>query len=84
VVSTALASALSIDVEVAIAAFDEKRAVSSGEISNGSLWLAALLNVNISADAEPNDVFTWLRQGTRFEVLRSRKALSQARELLAA
>jgi hypothetical protein len=83
VVSTALASALSIDVEVAIPIFDEKRASSSGEISNGAVWLAALLNVNISADAEPNDVLAWLRQGTRFDVLRSRKALSQARELLA-
>ena len=84
VVSTALASALSLDVEAAIAEFDAARAANGGDVSNGSLWLAVLLNVNITVGAEPNDVLTWLRQGTRFDVLRTRKALSQARELLAA
>jgi hypothetical protein len=83
-VSTALADVFSLDVEAAIAAFDAARAASSGEVSNSSLWLAVLLDINISTDAEPNDVLAWLRQGTRFDVLRSRKALSQAREFLAA
>ena len=82
-VSTALQQVFGIAVEKVIADFETARATTGGEISNAALWLSLLLAPEIASNAADGAATTWLQRGSRFEVLRSRAALAQARGLVA-
>ena len=82
--SSALLRVLGIKVADVIAEFDRLRAEISGEFSNAALWLALLLGPEIESEAADGAATTWLQRGTRFDVLRSRAALSGAKQLVAA
>lgn len=80
-VSTSLKSIFGLKVATAIADYDRRRRAISGEFSNAALWLSVLLGPEIESEATDGAATTWLRRGTRFDRLRSRKALEQARLL---
>lgn len=81
--SSALLRVFGVKVADAIAEFERPRPENSGEFSNAALWLALLLGPELESEADDSAATTWLRQGTRFDVLRSRAPLAQAREVVA-
>jgi hypothetical protein len=82
--SSALLRVLGVNVAGVIAEFERLRSEISGEFSNAALWLALLLGPEIESEAADGAATTWLQRGTRFDVLRSREALAEARLLLTA
>jgi hypothetical protein len=80
--SSALLRVLGVNTVEAIAEFDRLRPEISGEFSNAALWLALLLGPEIESEAADGAATTWLQRGTRFDVLRSRRALAAARRFL--
>jgi hypothetical protein len=83
-VKSALAQTLGVDVEAAITAFETARSAEDGSISNSAIWLSVLLKAQLDAESVTGVVTALLQKGSRFQVLRSRRALAQARQLLAA
>ncbi len=81
-VKSALSITLGLDTEVAIAAFDARRAIEPGSVSNAAIWLSILLDAELREEAVTGVLTSTLQNGTRFEMLRSRAALAQARSLL--
>ena len=82
IVATALKKARGTDADAAIARFKKLRAKSGIEISNAAVWLAALMAQEIKTNAAGGAATVWFRNGTRFQVLRSRAALAQAQAVL--
>jgi len=82
-VKSALSKTLGLDTEVAIGAFDARRATEPGSVSNAAIWLSILLDAELREEAATGVLTSTLRNGTRFEMLRSRTALAQARNLIA-
>jgi hypothetical protein len=80
--SSALLRVLGVKVAAVIAEFDRRRTELSGEFSNAALWLALLLGPEIESEAADGAATTWLQRGTRFDVLRSRRALAAAHRFL--
>lgn len=83
-VATALHKVFGIDVPGVIAQFDRLRVSTGAGVSNAALWLALLLAPEVGSESEDGAATTWIERGTRFQVLRSRRALAGARELVAA
>lgn len=83
-VATALHKVLGIDVSGVIAQFESLRASTGADVSNAALWLALLLAPEIGSETADGAATTWIERGTRFQVLRSRRALAGAKELVAA
>lgn len=81
-ISTALKQSFGIDTSVAIAAFIARRPTAGADVTDGALWLAVLLGAEIASDAGAGLAASWLQNGSRFEVLRSRKALREAGKLV--
>lgn len=77
-IRTAFQEVLGMDTAGAVAEFKRLRVTTAAETSNAALWLAVLISPEIKSDAAT----TLLHHGARFEVLRSRSALGQARKLL--
>ncbi len=82
-VKSAISKSLGLDTEAAIAAFDARRATEPGSVSNAAIWLSILLDAELREETATGVLTATLQQGTRFEMLRSRAALAQARNLIA-
>ena len=82
-VKSAISKTLGLDTDIAIAAFDARRATEPGSVSNAALWLSILLDAELREEAATGVLTSTLENGTRFEILRSHAALAQARELVA-
>jgi hypothetical protein len=80
-VKGAIGQAYGLDVEAAIAAYDALRASQSGSISNAAIWLLVLLRFQLQEESVSGVLSPLLQNGNRFQVLRSRQALAQARQL---
>jgi hypothetical protein len=83
-VSTALQQVFGMNTADAIARYPEVRSKAGAAYSNAAVWLAVLLEPEIRSNAADGAALTWLQGGTRFQVVRSRKALTQAQALLEA
>jgi hypothetical protein len=83
-VKSALADGFGVNVELIISAYDAWRAAHAGSVANASIWIASLLQRQIAEESTTGVLTPLLQAGSRFQVLRGRQALSQARQLLAA
>lgn len=82
-VASALRQAYGADTGKAATEFKRLRGKSAVEITNGALWLAALIAPAIKRRAADAAATAWVMHGTRFQALRSRAALAQAQTLVA-
>ncbi len=76
-VNTTLEKTLGISGEAAAQSFEMKRAATGKDVSDAAIWLAALLGPEVANGSATN----WLQSPDRFESLRSRAALVEARTL---
>jgi DNA-binding GntR family transcriptional regulator len=81
-ISSALKKALGIDAGEAIATFEASRKSAHADTTDAALWLAALISPEIESNEADGAALTWLRGGTRFQVIRSRTALAEATTFL--
>lgn len=81
-VSTALQQVFGINVVEAIAQFEEQRAAQGAEVPDAAIWLAILIAPEIESNAADGAALTWLQGGDRFLVLRARKILAMARQIV--
>ncbi len=81
-VSTALRQVFYMDVEEVIATYGVSKQWAVHSPSDAARWLAALLPSEIAGNDADGAATTWLQHGTRFQVLRSRRALVQAQAIL--
>ena len=81
-IATALKQVFGINVTEAIAAFKALRAASGADTTDAAIWLAVLIRPEISNNASVGAATLWLQSGTRFQVLRSRRALAQAEAII--
>jgi len=80
-IATALQQVFGIDAAAAIAAFQEQRPTAGADVSDAALWLSILLGAEV-ANGGADAAAAWLQDGTRFQVLRTRKALAQVVNLV--
>lgn len=81
-VSTALQQTFQIETAQVVAQFKEARATVGAQYSDAAVYLALMMGPEIQSEAVDGAATTWLQRGTRFQVVRSRRALAQAREIL--
>ena len=81
-IATALKQVFGMDTAAVIAEFKRLRASTSADTTDAALWLALLIAPEIEANAYDGAATTWLQSGSRFQVLRSRRAMAQARTFL--
>jgi hypothetical protein len=81
-VASAFKQVFGVDVVEIIAEFAAMRPTLDAEFSNAALWIALLLKPEIESNAFDGAATTWIQNGNRFHVLRSRVALAKARELI--
>ncbi len=81
-VSSALKLARNMDAVAAAARFKKLRGKSGVEITDAAVWLATLISPEIKSNGSDGAATTLFRNGTRFQVLRSRAALAQAQTIL--
>jgi hypothetical protein len=81
-ISTALQQTFQIDAAQVVAQYKEVRATVGAQYSDAAVYLALMIGPEIQSEAVDGAATTWLQRGTRFQVVRSRRALAQAREIL--
>lgn len=81
-IATALKQVFGINAADAVAEFKALRAVAGADTTDAAIWLAVLIRPEISNNLTVGAATLWLQSGTRFQVLRSRRALAQAEAII--
>ena len=81
-IATALKQVFDINAADAISAYKVLRAIAPAGTTDAAIWLAVLIRTEISNNFSVGAATLWLERGTRFQVLRSRRALAQAEAII--